>query len=167
MCNQTGVTGKYENHAVDLNIIEPIEYGYGDFMKQFLFVPFLFLSFTLFAQVSFQYETRSFTQLGLTTNEEIARYLQIELSDLLPIFQHSLARGQGASISPSEFYNLISDTFNSRDVSRFLRISRELGVSFDKFMEVFAREMGGVSEADLQMMLAMYRIGLKWGIFSS
>jgi hypothetical protein len=134
------------------------------FTLSFIFV-FGIIS-TVSAQVSFQYETRSFTKLGFTTNEQIAKYLKIELSDLLPISQNSSMRGQLASISPADFYNTISDAFRSIEIAPLLRISKELGVKFDRLMTVFAREMGNISEADLQMVLAMYRIAVKWDIIS-
>ena len=136
-------------------------------MKRFLFLPLFFLSCSLFAQVSFKNETRSFTQMGFTTNEQIARYLQIELSDLLPIFQHNSIMGHGPSISPADFYNMISDSFRTKDMMAFQRICKELGVTFERFFLVFSRETGEIEEEDLQMLLAMYRIGVKWGIVSS
>jgi len=135
-------------------------------MKRFLFLSLFLLSFSLFAQVSFQSETRTFTQLGLTTNEQIANYLQIELSDLLPISQYISAGDQLASISPADFYNLILSVFQDDDIVSLLRISKELGVTFDRFMLAFNKEMSFVSEEDLQMMLAMYRIGVKWSIIA-
>jgi len=135
--------------------------------RLFILLLFLFcLTISLFSQVTFQYENRSFTELGLTTNEQIAKYLKIDLSDLLPIFQHSSMRGQGASLSPSEFYNMISTALNSRDFLAFSRICKELGIPTERFFLVFYREMGGMPEADLQMVLAMIRIGVKWGIIS-
>jgi len=137
-------------------------------MKRFILVTFFLLCLTvsLFSQVTFQYETRSFTELSLTTNEQIARYLQIELSDLLPVFQHSSLRGRGTSMSPSEFYNMISTVLNTRDFIAFGRICKELDISIERFFLVFYREMGGMPEADLQMTLAIIRIGKKWGIIN-
>ena len=135
-------------------------------MKRFLFFPLIFLTCSLFAQVSFKNETRSFTQMGLTTNEQIARYLNIELSDLLSVFQHSSIEGHGPSISPANFYEMISESFSTKDIQAFQRICRELGVTFERFFLVFSRETGEIDEEDLQMMLAMYRIGVKWGIIS-
>ena len=136
-------------------------------MKRFLFLPLLFFSFPLFAQVSFQYETRSFTELGLKTNEQIAEYLEIGLSDLLPIFQHNSMGGKGATISPADLYKAISISFNDKNMMALQRVCKELGVPFDRFITVFSRETGETSETDLQMILAMYRIGIKWGIISS
>jgi len=136
-------------------------------MKKILFGLFVFLiTCSLFAQVSFQNETRSFTQLGLTTNEQIAGYLQIGVSDLLPIFQHSSMRGLGASISPADFYDMISDVVSTKDMRALIRITNELGVDFERFLIVFFKEMDELPEADVQMTLAMYRIGVKWGIVS-
>ncbi|MCL1836075.1 MAG: hypothetical protein FWG46_00855 [Treponema sp.] len=137
-------------------------------MKRLIFLSFFLLCLTvsLFSQVSFQYENRSFTELGLTTNEQIAQYLQIEISDLLPIFQHSSMRGQGASLSPAEFYDVISTVSNTRDFIAFGRICRELGITMERFFLVFFREMGGMPEADLQMTLAVIRIGIKWKVIS-
>ena len=135
-------------------------------MKHFHFLIFLLLTFSLYAQVSFQYETRNFTQLGLTTNEQIANYLQIELSDLLPIFLHNSMRGHVESTSPADMYNMISSVLRNREFATFQKISRELGVTMERFFLVFAREMGDLPEADLQMTLACIRIGVKWDIIS-
>ena len=135
-------------------------------MKRFHLIIFLFLSCSLFAQVSFQSETRSFTEMGYTTNDQIARYLQIGLSDLLPIFQHSSIGGLGPAISPADFYGMISESFHTKDMMAFQRICKELGVTFERFFLVFSRETGEIKEDDLQMILAMYRIGIKWGIIS-
>jgi len=133
-------------------------------MKRIHLILFLFLSCSLFAQVSFRNETRSFSEMGFTTNDQIAGYLQIGLSDLLPIFQHSSIMGLGPSISPSDFYGMISESLRTKDMMAFQRICKELGVSFERFFLVFSRETGEIPEDDLQMLLAMYRIGQKWGI---
>jgi hypothetical protein len=135
-------------------------------MKRFLFLSLFFLSFPLFAQVSFQNETRSFNEMGLTTNEQIAKYLQIDLTDLLPIFEHNSIKGLGASISPADFYNVISGAFRTEDMLILLRLCRELGVTFENLIFAISEETGQVSDEDIQIVLATYRIGVKWGIVS-
>jgi hypothetical protein len=135
-------------------------------MKQFLFISFFILPFSLFAQVSFQYETRSFIELGLTTNEQIAKYLQIELSDLLPIFQHNSMGGRGTSLSPADLYNIVSSVLQTRDFMTLQRIAKAFDISLERFFLVFNQEIGELSEADLQMTLAVIRIGEKWGVIS-
>ena len=69
-------------------------------------------------------------------------------------------------MSPAEFYDVISTVSNTRDFIAFGRICRELGITMERFFLVFFREMGGMPEADLQMTLAVIRIGIKWKVIS-